>query len=188
MKKILWLLLFLPAFLKAQTFNLPVQFNKAVRMTALGYDATATDSMVVRLLNGKLAVRAISSGGGAYPDTICIEVVFDGGGVLIDTTKNIVYFESVDSLTIVRATMLADTIGSAVVQIWSNTYANYPPVLANKIYASAPPTITTAQKSQDVTLTGWTTSVPKGNILAFHISSCTAIKRLTCSLKAIRIR
>jgi len=79
--------------------------------------------------------------------------------------------------------MLADQSGSIVVDIWKDTYANFPPTDADSITASAPPTISSAQKSQDSTLTGWTKSISSGDILAFNVDSCATITRVTISLK-----
>lgn len=118
-------------------------------------------------------------------DTSSIEFIIDGGGSAI-TTGIKGDIEIPFNCTIIRATMLADQSGSAVVQVWSDTYAAFPPTVADAIYASAPPTITTATKSQDATLTGWTTTIPSGNILRFNVSSVTTITRLTLSLKIVR--
>ena len=43
--------------------------------------------------------------------------------------------------------------------------------------------VLTAQKSQDSTLTGWTTAVAAGDILAFNVDSTATITRVTISLK-----
>lgn len=85
--------------------------------------------------------------------------------------------------TITGVTMLADASGSIVVDIWKDTYANYPPTVADTITASALPTISTATKSQDTTLTGWTVAIPAGSCLRFNVNSVTTIKRLTLALK-----
>jgi hypothetical protein len=80
--------------------------------------------------------------------------------------------------TITKVTMLSldSTSGSIVVDVWKNTYSNYPPVVANTITASDIPTISSAIKSQDSTLTGWTTSVSAGDILRFNVNSVTSLK------------
>lgn len=115
-----------------------------------------------------------------------IEIVIDGGGAVL-TTGLKGYLEIPFGCTITRATLLADVSGSVVVDIFKCTYANFDvtthPVAADKITASAPPTITTAVKSQDATLTGWTTAIAAGDILAFNINSVTTIKRVTLSLR-----
>lgn len=76
----------------------------------------------------------------------------------------------------------AATSGSIVIDIWKDTYANYPPTVADTITASAKPTITTATKSEDATLTGWTTSITAGDVLGFKVDSVTSLKRVTVEL------
>lgn len=111
-----------------------------------------------------------------------IEFVIDGGGSAITTgTKG--YLEIPWNCTINSVTMLADQSGSAVVDLWVDTYANYPPLDADSITASAVPTITTAVKSQDTTLTGWTTSLTKGSIIGYNVDSASTIEFITISLK-----
>ena len=111
--------------------------------------------------------------------------VIDGGGSAITTgIKGDV--ELPWAGTINQATLLADQSGSIVVDIWLEQYADFPPEDADSITAAAPPTITTATKSQDSTLSGWTTSVAAGDILRFNVDSCDTITRCTVSLKITR--
>jgi hypothetical protein len=84
--------------------------------------------------------------------------------------------------TITGVYLLADQSGSIVVDIWKDTYANFPPTDVDSITASAPPTITTATKSYDSTLTDWTTSLSQGDILRFNVDSCTDIQQVTLAL------
>jgi len=111
--------------------------------------------------------------------------IIDGAGSAI-TTGQKGHLEIPFGCTITEVTMLADQSGSIVVDIWKDTYANFPPTDADSITASAPPTITAAQKSQDSTLTGWTKSISSGDILAFNVDSCSTITRVTISLKVER--
>jgi hypothetical protein len=85
--------------------------------------------------------------------------------------------------TITKWSLLADQSGSIVLNVWKDTYANFPPTVADKITASAPPTITTATKATDSTLTGWTTTVTAGDVLRFNVDSVTSIKRVTLALE-----
>ncbi len=114
-----------------------------------------------------------------------ITFIIDGGGSGI-TIGEKGHLEIPFACTIQRVTMEADQTGSIVVDIWKDTYANFPPTDADSITAAAPPTISSAQKSQDSTLTGWTKSISAGDILAFNVDSCTAITRVTISLKAAK--
>ena len=117
--------------------------------------------------------------------TASLTFIIDGGGSAI-TTGQKGHLEIPFACTISRVTMLADKSGSIVVDIWKDTYANFPPTDADSITASAPPTISSAQKSQDSTLTGWTKSISSGAILAFNVDSCATITRVTISLKVER--
>lgn len=114
-----------------------------------------------------------------------VSVVLDGGGLEI-ADNTIVYVEIPWACTITAGRLFADVSGSAAVSVWKGTYANYPPVVGDKISASAPLTITTTTKSQDTTLTGWTKSVSAGDVLAFNVDSCTTITKLTVALRATR--
>lgn len=111
-----------------------------------------------------------------------IGITIDGGGAVI-TTGIKGYIEVPYACTITRATVLLDQSGSIVIDVWKDTYANYPPTDADSITASAPPTVSTATKSQDATLTGWTTSIAAGNILGFNVDSITTATRAHLILK-----
>jgi hypothetical protein len=108
--------------------------------------------------------------------------IIDGGGSAI-TTGIKGDLEIPFACTITRVTMLADQSGSIVVDIWKDSYANVAPTVADTITASAKPTITTAIKSQDATLTGWTTSISAGDVLRFNVDSITSITRVTISIR-----
>lgn len=118
--------------------------------------------------------------------TVCITFIIDGGGSTI-TTGIKGDLEIPFACTITRATMLADQSGSIVVDIWKDTYANYPPTDADSITASAPPTISSTTKSQNSTLTGWTTSISAGDTLRFNVDSITTITRVALSLRVTKV-
>ena len=88
--------------------------------------------------------------------------------------------------TITEWSLLADQTGSVVVDIWKDTYANYPPTAGDTITASAKPTISSSNKGQSSTLTGWTTTITAGDILRFNIDSVSTIQRLSINLKISR--
>jgi len=118
----------------------------------------------------------------AAPRTGVISMIIDGGASVI-TTGLKGYLEIPFACTIQAVTLLADVSGSIVVDIWKDTYANYPPVVADTIVAAAKPTISAALKSQNTTLTGWNTTINAGDILGFNVDSVATIKKLTLSLK-----
>lgn len=119
-----------------------------------------------------------------------LQFIIDGGGAVL--TTGVKGYMQVDFAgTITQATLLADQSGSVVVNIWKCTYSQFDaggthPVVGDKITASAPPTISGATKSQDATLSGWTTSFAAGDIFAFSVDSVTTIQRVTVDLKVNR--
>lgn len=110
-----------------------------------------------------------------------ITYVIDGGGAPI-LTGLAGAIEVPFACTLNRVTMLADQTGSIVVDVRAGAYSAYP--TASSICASAKPTISASDKSQDSTLTGWTTSVSAGDVLQFTVDSISTITRCTIALRA----
>ena len=115
-------------------------------------------------------------------EEVSITFVIDGGDSAISVGIQ-GDLEIPFACTIERVTMIAVQSGSIVVDIWKNTYANSSPVDGDSITASAPPTISSAMKSQDTTLTGWTKAIAEGSTLRFNVDSCATIKQCTLALK-----
>lgn len=118
---------------------------------------------------------------GVPSQTSAIVCTVDGAGSAITTgTKGDIYIPF--ACTITRATVLADTTGSIVFDVWKDTYANYPPTIADTITASAKPTISASTKGQVTTLTGWTTSVAAGDTIRFNVDSASTVTKATLIL------
>lgn len=119
-------------------------------------------------------------------NTRAIGYAIDGGGVPISLgvagSGVTVPFDCI----IQSVTLQANLTGSIVIDIWKDTYANYPPTVADSICASAKPTISASNKSLDVTLTGWTKTITAGDVLYFNVDSCSTITSCTLTLKASR--
>lgn len=148
--------------------------------------ATAADTVARKAVgtNGqKLKADSGQSDGLAWVDDLAtVQLIIDGGGSAI-TTGVKGYIEVPFAWSdITAARVLADQSGSIVIDVWKDTYANYPPVDADSITASAPPTISSATKSQDTTLTGWTKTGSAGDILGFNVDSATTVTRVTIAL------
>ena len=114
-----------------------------------------------------------------------ITFIIDGGGSAI-TTGIKGDLEVPFDCTINRVTLVADQTGSIIIDIWKDTYANFPPTVADTITASAKPTLSSATKSQDSTLTGWTTAITAGDTLRFNVDSVTTLTRVLLSLKVTK--
>lgn len=113
-------------------------------------------------------------------------ITISGGGATI-TTGIKGYLTVPYACKIISNTLLANQSGSIVIDVWKDTYANFPPVDADSITASAPPTLSSAQKSTDATLTGWTTTLAAGDILAFNVDSASAVELVHLSLRVEKL-
>lgn len=114
-----------------------------------------------------------------------ITLVIDGAGSAITTGIKADLFIDF-ACTITQVTLLADQSGSIVIDVWKDAYANYPPTIADSITAAAKPTISSADKSQDSTLTGWTTAISAGDSLRFNVDSVATITRVVLALKVTK--
>lgn len=74
------------------------------------------------------------------------------------------------------------TTASIVVDIWKDSYANYPPDVSDTIAASAKPTLSSAVKNQNTTLTGWSTTVTAGDFIRPNVDSVSGAKRVVIAL------
>lgn len=84
-------------------------------------------------------------------------------------------------------TLAADATGSLVIDLRNDTFANYPPTGADSICGGAKPTLASANRTTTSTLSGWTTTLNAGDVLAAVIESISTIKRVTLVLRTRRI-
>ena len=140
-----------------------------------------TGSAWANLFDHMESIPVPSAGSGGVVETL--NFVIDGGGAVIETGikgDSPVEFAG----TIVQATLLADQSGDIVVDILKATYAGAPPTVS--ITAAAKPELSAAEKSQDPTLSGWTTAIAAGDVLRFVVDSVATVQRVTVSLKIVR--
>jgi hypothetical protein len=104
-------------------------------------------------------------------------ITIDGGGSAI-TTGVKGYITIPYNGTITGWNIFGDTTGSTVVDVWKDTFANFPPTVADTIAGSEKPTLSSAVKNQDLTLSTWTTSVTAGDIIAFNVDSASTVTRV----------
>ena len=109
-----------------------------------------------------------------------IVAVFDGGESSPPAGKKCWLPRVPFNCTIKSARMVADQAGSAVITVKKSSYAGFPTTAS--IVASAPPTLTSAQKSEDATLTGWTTALAKGDVLEFILDSASTLTWVSLEL------
>lgn len=126
------------------------------------------------------------SGSAELVSTIPIGYTISGAGNTISTGVAGVGLSVPFDGIITSVTLLADQTGSMVVDIWKDSYANYPPTVADTITASAKPTISSGTKYQDTSLTGWTKTFSAGDIFYFNVDSCSSITNASIILRATK--
>lgn len=90
------------------------------------------------------------------------------------------------NMTITGWYLFADQTGSLVVDVWKDTFANYPPTVADTITAAAKPTLSSAITNSNTSLGTWTTSISTGDVLRFNIDSCSTITYAVLQLVGVR--
>lgn len=164
--------------------------NKALLDTYAQTEANLADAVAKKHTQG--TDQGLDTGG-SYPSTAqqvynsrirTIGLVMDNGGYAL--VAGTIYRMKVDyPCTIQSVELVADQSGSIVVDIWKAAYASLPATVSNTITASAKPTLSSALKYQDTTLTGWTKTIAAGDYLYFKIDSATTVTAVTISLKAL---
>ena len=108
---------------------------------------------------------------------------FNGGGSAISSGEQGDTPGSPHAGVIERVEILLDQSATMQVDIWKDTYANFPPTDADSITASAVPATSAADKYEDETLTGWTTTISQGDILRFNVDSNDNAQRGVISVR-----
>ena len=117
-----------------------------------------------------------------------ISFSFDGLGSVM-TTGIGAAIEVPFDCTIAANRIAGDVSGSAVVDLWKQTFAQYltgAPNSGNSICGSSKPTVSGARASQDTTLSGWSTSLLKGDWITPNVNSVASFTRATLSLSVIK--
>lgn len=120
--------------------------------------------------------------------TSALGYTIDGGGAVITTGLAGMGLIVPYACTIVDWTLLADTSGAIKIDVWKDTYANFPPTDADSMTNGNEPQITASGvKAQDTDLANWTTtSVAAGDILYFNVDSCTSITKALLVFKVTK--
>ena len=145
--------------------------------------ADAIQSLIRKAV--KREVRKLNTTISTELDQVTVGVTFDGHGAPIQAGSDC-SIQVTKGFTLVSWTLLSDETGSIQIDVWRDTYANFPPTEADTITGGNEPAITSSNRNTDTTLTGWTTLVADGDILKFSVDSVTDIKRATLILNGTR--
>lgn len=122
-------------------------------------------------------------------EVVTINFIIDGGGSAITTgVKGDLVIDFACDL--ISWTLLADASGAIKIDIWRDSYANFPPTDADTICNGHEPEIAASGvKAQDTDLSDWITNPPAitaGQTLRFNVDSAATITRATLALKVQR--
>lgn len=121
--------------------------------------------------------------GAIHSASSAIMVVFQGASGALIASGSQVDVVVPFSCKVKRATMLGDASGTAIVEIWRDSYANFPPTGADRI--TGPGIRLSGTKTQDTAFASWSsTTLNVGEVLRFNASGATTtINRLTVALE-----
>ncbi len=163
-----------------------VPATAASRILVRGSAGGAGDWQEGTLGTGLSLSGTVLNAAGVVGSTAQLTFGWDGAGVALVAGQT-VRGTAKTSMTITSATVLADLAGNCTVAIWKDTYANYPPTIADSIVSGAPPTLAGVDKSLDSTLTGWTTTVTAGDTFLCTLSTVSGgITQLNVTLSGVR--
>lgn len=152
-------------------------------------DASNTAHGLLPKLTDEGKVPVIRSNAIAYEEWVVPFTVIIGGGTSAIQPGTQVDVEIPYAMQLQAWTLLADQAGAVKVDVWVDTYANYPPVDADSICnAHEPEIVASAAKAQDTDLSDWTTvALAAGSTMRLNVDSCTTITRLAVCFKAKRV-
>lgn len=75
-----------------------------------------------------------------------------------------------------------DAAGDCVIDLRKDILANYPPTSVDSICAGSKPSISGARSATSSVLTGWSTTIEAGSVLAAHVDSTNTFKQISLTL------
>lgn len=143
----------------------------------MSFDPTTLPYGAFTIEAGVLIASAIN---GASSTTRSLQFLLNGEG----STPGTGVFAQISipyACTIKGWVITADQSGSAVVDILRSTYAAFPTTAS--IAGTDKPTLTSAQKNEDLTLSGWgSTAINPGDILQASLSSVSTVTQVFVTL------
>lgn len=112
--------------------------------------------------------------------------MLDGGGSAL-TTGIKFRFRVPWACNVPSWQIVADQAGSCVLDLWKDTYTNYPPAVADTFTGAEKPTLSTAIKNEDTSLNGgagW--SLAAGDWVFVNVDSATTVTWVTLYLPYTR--
>ena len=129
-------------------------------------------------------IVAVISGpqGQSAPKRIAsLQFVLDGGGAPLQIGQEVELPDVPFNCTITGWTLTADQVGSVQLTVSRSSFAGYPAFA--EISGLEKPILTSAQKSQDTSLSTWSVGLSQGDVIKAQVDSADTIERLYISLR-----
>lgn len=158
------------------------QHKRDVRVKEDGTDIATRNAL--NFVNGLLDWEVVDDLGG---DKVDIGVVGGAGlrrgfGAVIQgfpIPGDLVAYARVPFSGIITGwSIVADRVGSIVVDVWKDSWDNFPPTVADSITGSEKPTLTAQQKNEDQDLTTWTTDIAAGDVVGIYVESASTVRNV----------
>ena len=109
-----------------------------------------------------------------------ISYVIDGGGSTPTASQSYGQIYIPVGCTVTGWVITADQSGSAVVDVLTGAYSAFPTV--SSIASTDKPTLSSAQKNENLAVSVWTTSIAAGTFMQFYLDSVTTCTRINISV------
>jgi hypothetical protein len=135
--------------------------------------ATASSQSVVSTVKNNIKTGALG-------------VTVDGlGGVISSGQKGYVYVPYDGIIT--GWSIAGDATGSCVIDVWKDSYNNFPPTSGDSITGTQKPRLTNQQVNRDLSLSSWTTTISSGDYIGFNVEpSPTGVTRVNLIINVIK--
>lgn len=143
--------------------------------------------MIFNSSTGRFMVWDFSKGWRDVDNVQVLRFTIGGAGTAITTGGKGMALTVPWKCKITKWRILADVSGSIVLDVWRDTYANYPPTNADSIMSSNKPTLSSAIKNESSTLTSWNTTLNEGDVLDVEVESASTVTKVTLELFVERI-
>ena len=154
------------AIIPGLIYHITDEGRVALGLTTTTYEVYAKVSEVTSLKTGSLPV------------------VIDGGGVVIAANQNLIIPDFPFAATITGWSLAGDVSTTSAITVSKASYANFPTFTG--ISGTEKPTLTAAQKNQDLALTTWTTALAAGDFIKINVDSNNNAKQLFLSINYTR--
>ena len=168
--------------------NASLSGNIAVDGTVDGRDVAADGTKldgVEALADVTDATNVNAAGAVMETDEFGWSVTFGDGSTAI-ATGVAGWVEIPFGMTLTEVRLFVQPSGSIKVDVWVDSYANFPPDNGDTITGGNEPEVSSGVKDEDTTLTSWTKGLSEGDVMMFNVDSCSTVTRVTIAFRAVR--